>query len=90
VPVLDVNQRYSGVELKRKGEELWGCSPFRNEKTPSFSCNPEKNLWFDFGCGVGGGSVAFVMKLHNIPFHEAALMVERDFNISNDWQAQPR
>ena len=50
------------VNLKKSGANLFGLCPFHNEKTPSFSVSPSKNIFKCFGCGRGGDSVAFVME----------------------------
>ena len=44
----------SYVPLKRKGNNYWGCCPFHQEKTPSFSVNGDKGLFYCFGCHAGG------------------------------------
>ena len=47
------------VNLKRRGVNMIGLCPFHNEKTPSFTVSPSKNLYKCFGCGKGGGAVNF-------------------------------
>ena len=42
------------VPLKKKGQNYWGCCPFHGEKTPSFSVNPGKSMFYCFGCHEGG------------------------------------
>lgn len=84
LPVLAVIQRYSGFELKQRGREWWGLCPLHGEKTPSFSINPEKNVWHCYGCGAGGSGVDFVMKLRGLNFKEAAAMIEQDFGIDRN------
>ena len=51
--ISDVVSSY--VHLTRKGNNLWGLCPFHNEKTPSFSVSPDKQIYHCFGCGKGGG-----------------------------------
>ena len=53
------------VILKKRGSNYWGLCPFHGEKTPSFSVNPERGFFKGFGCGVGGDSITFLMKIHN-------------------------
>ncbi|MDL2257894.1 DNA primase [Eubacteriales bacterium OttesenSCG-928-K08] len=65
----------SYVTLKRKGKNLWGLCPFHNEKTPSFSVAPDKQMYYCFGCGAGGGVVQFVMEMERLPFVEAVTML---------------
>ena len=59
------------VPLKKKGQNYWGCCPFHNEKTPSFSVNEEKGFYHCFGCGEHGDIISFTMKSENIDFKNA-------------------
>lgn len=59
------------VPLTRKGQNYWGCCPFHNEKTPSFSVNEEKGFYHCFGCGEHGDIISFTMKTNNIDFRAA-------------------
>lgn len=59
------------VKLTRKGREHWGCCPFHNEKTPSFSVSDEKGFYHCFGCGAHGDVIGFVMRSQGLPFPEA-------------------
>lgn len=59
------------VPLKKKGQNYWGCCPFHNEKTPSFSVNEEKGFYHCFGCGEHGDIISFTMKSENIDFKTA-------------------
>lgn len=59
------------VLLKRAGKDYWGLCPFHSEKTPSFKVDPEKQIFFCFGCRTGGNVFTFVMKQENISFAEA-------------------
>lgn len=56
------------TKLERRGSTWWGCCPFHNEKTPSFQVNPEKKLFYCFGCHKGGSLFNFVMEMENISF----------------------
>ena len=67
--ISDVVSSY--VHLTRKGANLWGLCPFHNEKTPSFSVSPDKQIYYCFGCGKGGGVISFVMEAENLPFVDA-------------------
>lgn len=62
----------SYVQLKKEGQRYWGLCPFHHEKTPSFSVNAERNLYYCFGCKAGGNVVSFVMEMEKVPFREAA------------------
>lgn len=59
------------VPIKRKGVNYQGLCPFHNEKTPSFSVSPSKQIFHCFGCGVGGNVFKFVMDIENLNFIEA-------------------
>jgi len=59
IPLADILEKI-GPAGKKLGQELVYSSPFRDENTPSFHVNPNKNLWFDFGAGQGGSVVSFV------------------------------
>lgn len=66
------------VILKRSGRNYFGLCPFHNEKSPSFSVSPDKQIFHCFGCGVGGNVFHFVMKNENINFVESVqLLAER-------------
>ena len=58
------------VILKKSGNNYWGLCPFHNEKTPSFSVNPQKQIYKCFGCGEGGDVFSFIMKIRGESFHE--------------------
>lgn len=59
------------VPLVKKGQNYWGCCPFHNEKTPSFSVNEDKGFYHCFGCGEHGDIISFTMKSENVNFIEA-------------------
>ncbi len=59
------------VPLKQKGRRFWGCCPFHNEKTPSFSVDSESQLYYCFGCHKGGTALNFVMEMERMEFQEA-------------------
>ncbi len=66
------------VPLKQKGRRFWGCCPFHNEKTPSFSVDSEAQLYYCFGCHKGGTVVNFVMDMERMDFMDAVrLLAER-------------
>jgi len=70
VNIADLISEY--VTLKKAGKNFVGLCPFHKEKTPSFSVNPEKQIFYCFGCGEGGDIFAFLMKLNGISFAESA------------------
>lgn len=71
--IVDVISGY--VRLQKKGANHWGCCPFHNEKTPSFSVNGAKQMYHCFGCGAGGNVYTFVMNYENYTFPEAVKML---------------
>jgi len=74
--IVDVVGEY--VRLKRQGSNLFGLCPFHNEKSPSFSVNPEMGIFKCFGCGEGGDVFSFISKMEMVSFPEAArILAER-------------
>ena len=66
------------VPLKQKGRRYWGCCPFHNEKTPSFSVDTASQLYYCFGCHKGGTVIQFVMEIDRMDFMEAVkILAER-------------
>ena len=59
------------VTLTRKGGNLFGLCPFHNEKTPSFSVAPDKQIYHCFGCKKGGGVINFIMEIENLSYPDA-------------------
>lgn len=59
------------VSLRRSGKEFTGRCPFHGDKSPSFSVNYDKQVFYCHGCGEGGDSISFIQKLHGIGFKEA-------------------
>lgn len=59
------------VKLKKSGKNYSARCPFHDEKTPSFSVNPDKQFYYCFGCGAGGNAIGFVMDYENIDFPQA-------------------
>ncbi len=60
------------VDLEKKGKNYMGLCPFHDEKTPSFSVTPEKNLAYCFGCKKGGAPITFLSQIKNISAFDAA------------------
>ena len=59
------------ISLIRKGQKLWACCPFHNEKTPSFSVDPQRGLYYCFGCHKGGNAITFLMEYDHMEKREA-------------------
>lgn len=71
--IVDVISGY--VKLQRKGSSYFGLCPFHNEKSPSFSVSPGKQMYYCFGCGAGGNVFTFLMEYENFTFPEALEML---------------
>ncbi|MDT5059600.1 MAG: primase [Acidobacteriota bacterium] len=71
--IVRVIQDY--VSLKKKGANWMACCPFHQEKTPSFSVNPAKDIYYCFGCSKGGSVFNFVMEIERVSFPEAVKIV---------------
>ncbi|HJC06629.1 MAG TPA: DNA primase [Candidatus Enterocloster excrementipullorum] len=67
--IVDVVSGY--VKLQKKGANYFGLCPFHNEKSPSFSVSPGKQMYYCFGCGAGGNVFTFLMEYENYTFQEA-------------------
>ena len=78
----DIVEVVSGyVNLKKKGQNYFGLCPFHTEKTPSFSVNTQKQIFHCFGCGEGGNSISFIMKVESLSFVESAKYLADKFRI---------
>ncbi len=71
--IVDVISGY--VKLQKKGSNYFGLCPFHNEKSPSFSVSPGKQMYYCFGCGAGGNVITFIMEYENYSFGEALKML---------------
>jgi DNA primase len=67
--IVEVIRQY--LPLKAAGTNFTGRCPFHNEKTPSFTVSPTKQVWHCFGCGKGGDLFSFIMEIEKLPFLEA-------------------
>lgn len=77
--IVDVVSDY--VTLHRRGANYTGLCPFHDEKTPSFSVSPAKNIYKCFGCGKGGNPVNFVMEMENLSYYEALKFLAKKYHI---------
>ena len=77
--IVDVISQYIG--LKRSGRNYFGLCPFHNEKSPSFSVSPDKQIFHCFGCGVGGNVITFISKIEGIGFKESIEVLAERANI---------
>ncbi len=88
--IVDVVSEY--VTLRKSGINYTGLCPFHKEKTPSFSVNVDKQIFYCFGCGEGGDVLAFLMKINNMTFPEAlrhlagklGIVLSREYRESED------
>lgn len=69
------------VVLKKRGANYWGCCPFHQEKTPSFSVSPAKGIFKCFGCGKGGDSVSFLMEHEHYSYVESLRYLANKYHI---------
>lgn len=69
------------VNLKKAGSDYKGLSPFKDEKTPSFTVSPVKNIFKDFSTQIGGNVISFYMKINDIGFIQAVEELSRKYNI---------
>ncbi len=78
--MLEIVSRY--VTLKRAGKNYIGSCPFHQDKTPSFTVNPDKKLFHCFGCNEGGDIFQFLMKIERIDFSEALARLAAQTGVS--------
>jgi DNA primase len=80
--IVNVVSEY--VSLEKKGKNYFGICPFHDEKTPSFSVSPDKQIFHCFSCGEGGNVIRFIEKKENLSFQESALKLaaQADIDVS--------
>ncbi|MFM7191725.1 MAG: CHC2 zinc finger domain-containing protein, partial [Microcystaceae cyanobacterium] len=77
--IVDVIADY--VVLKKKGKDYSGLCPFHDEKTPSFTVSPIKQIYYCFGCGAGGNAIKFLMELGKQSFTDVVLDLARRYQV---------
>src|SRR3982750_746573 len=77
--IVDVIGQF--VKLKRRGANYLGLCPFHNEKTPSFTVSPSKEIFKCFGCGKSGNSISFIMEHEKFSYVEALRWLANRYNI---------
>ena len=82
--ILEVISQY--VDLKQRGANYFGICPFHDEKTPSFSVAPSKQIYHCFGCNSGGNVFSFIMEYQNTSFPEAVKFVADRYNIKIEFE----
>ena len=88
INIVDVVSQY--VRLKKRGKNHFGLCPFHSEDTPSFSVNPQKNIYHCFGCNKGGDVIDFVMEYENLEFFDAVKQLATQYGIDLELQDQPQ
>ncbi len=70
------------ITLKKKGQNLWACCPFHQEKTPSFSVSPTKGFYKCFGCGAAGDAITFIREIEGVGFVDAITHLAQKYGIT--------
>ena len=84
ISIVDVISDH--VQLKKRGKNFVGLCPFHNEKTPSFTVSEEKGMFHCFGCGEGGNTLSFLMKLEKYNYVDAIEELAKKFNVQLDYE----
>ena len=84
--IIDVVSGY--LTLRQKGRNYFGLCPFHKEKTPSFSVNPDLQIFHCFGCGAGGNVFTFIMKIEGLTFPEAVKLLAKQAGITLPEEAE--
>ncbi|MEG3917849.1 DNA primase [Microcoleus sp. T3_A4] len=69
------------VVLRKRGKEFVGLCPFHDEKSPSFTVSPGKQMYYCFGCGAGGNAFKFLMELEKRSFSEVVLELAKNYQV---------
>lgn len=77
--IVDVVSEH--VVLRKRGKDFVGLCPFHDEKTPSFSVSPTKQMYYCFGCNAGGNAIKFLMEVGKRPFGEVVLDLARRYQV---------
>lgn len=89
IPIKELILKLNIKIAKQKKENLWCYSPFREEKTPSFKANMEKNTFYDFGNGYGGNNIDLIIKLKNCTVAESLAYFNNNFESFSFAQLTP-
>ena len=80
-------QSLGHTPVRRRGIKVWYYSPLRNERTPSFKVNVDRNLWYDYGIGKGGGIIELTMEMyHTHDISQVLKLIERQSSVSISFQ----
>ncbi|MDO5378048.1 MAG: DNA primase [Clostridia bacterium] len=77
--IVEVVSRY--VTLNQKGGRYWGLCPFHGEKTASFTVNPQRQMYYCFGCHASGSAINFVMEMEHLEFREAVTLLAQQLHM---------
>ena len=78
------------INLKQTGKDYFGLCPFHEEKTPSLSVSPTKDLWYCFGCHKGGDVISWLREYRGLSYPEAAKLVGKPLTLMPDPWRQRR
>ncbi|MEI6598548.1 MAG: CHC2 zinc finger domain-containing protein, partial [bacterium] len=73
------------TQMKQRGRDWWGLSPFKSEKSPSFKVNPETGLWYCFSTQQGGDAFKLVIAREGLDFPEAVERVALRFGFKLEY-----
>src|SRR6186713_1022088 len=79
IDIIEIVGSY--VKLKKRGANYLGLCPFHNEKSPSFSVSPTKEIYKCFGCGKSGNSISFLMEAEKYSYVEALRWLANKYNV---------
>ncbi|HUN04817.1 MAG TPA: CHC2 zinc finger domain-containing protein, partial [Niabella sp.] len=79
IDIIDVVSEF--VKLKKRGANYLGLCPFHNEKTPSFTVSPAKEIYKCFGCGRSGNTISFIMEHEKYSYVEALKWLAKKYGV---------
>jgi len=82
VDIVDLISSY--VKLTKSGRNYIGLCPFHDDRNPSFTVSPEKQLFYCFGCKEGGDAIKFLMKIEHLSYREALIQLGKRVGIEID------
>jgi DNA primase len=82
--IVDVVSKF--VHLSKQGRYMKGLCPFHSEKSPSFTVTPEKQIFYCYGCHMGGNSIHFLKEIEGLTFGEAVRQMAEEANIPIGWE----
>lgn len=86
ISLEDYLQCLGHFPVRRRDFKVWYYSPLRNERTPSFKVNTDRNLWYDYGIGKGGGIIELVMEMHHTgDISHVLKLISQHSNVPLSW-----